>query len=87
MPTHTIDGTESATAIIWASALGVDIRWRGCRHGVLFAPDGATIGSYHKTPGGYSIWTTPYAGFAYRHELELLSACTCQRPDEPIPTT
>lgn len=76
---HVIDGTESAFGIIWASALGATIRWRGCPHGLLFSPAGEVIGSYHAyvSGRGWSIHTKPYGGFAYFEEVDTTAPCTC----------
>ena len=77
---HRITGTESVPAIVWASALGVAMRWVGCVHGLLFAPDGSVIGSYHPyvSGSGWSIHTRPYGGYAKPEELEF-TTCTCDQ--------
>jgi hypothetical protein len=74
-----IGGSETAIEIVWASALGASIRWRGCRHGLLFGTDQRVIGSYHPyvTGRGWSIHTEPYGGFAEQAEVELVP-CKCR---------
>ena len=71
---HYITGEESAVTIIWAQALTDRgrVRWIGDQCGRLYSPDGETIGSFYRSRhGGWSVWTTPYAGFAYAEEVEI----------------
>lgn len=78
---YIIKGTESAPAILWAHALTEHgtVKWRGTKCGRLVNEEGEVIGSYYRSPrgAGWSVWTTPYAGFAYDYALEAAEQCTC----------
>lgn len=73
---HYLQGDESAVAIIWAQALTErgTVRWRGTQCGTLVNDKGERIGSFHKywNNSGWSVWTKPYAGYAYPQEVEVL---------------
>jgi hypothetical protein len=70
-----ITGAESAVEILWAHALTDrgKVKWIGDQCGRLHSPTGDVIGSFYRDVhhGGWSVWTTPYAGYAYREELEV----------------
>lgn len=74
---YIFDGSEPATTVLWALSLAPGkVRWRATQCGTLVDAHGNRIGSLYRGHGGrgpgWSVWTTPYAGYAAVDEVEIV---------------